>query len=85
MQKTIPIPKDSHIGTVETYRPISDLSTIDKIFEKILHTIRNLLAESQYGFRKGRGTDKSVINVVNLGQGLLCVCRRNVLRYCESI
>lgn len=72
IQKIIPIPKESHSISVENYRPISILSTIDKIFEKILYQqfssfleSEHLLSDNQYGFRKGCGTDEAVVNVVN--------------------
>lgn len=77
VQKIIPIPKESHSITVANYRPISLLSTIDKIFEKILYNQlatfldgENLLANNQYGFRKGCGTDEAVVNLVNY----ICEC-----------
>nr|CAH7738046.1 unnamed protein product [Callosobruchus chinensis] len=56
----IPIPK---IGDPSTPRPISLMSCLLKTFERILKTRlewwlekNHLLPESQYGFRRGRGT-----------------------------
>lgn len=75
--KIVPIPKENRAVTVEKFRPIAVLSSIDKLFEKILHrqlseflTVNNLLYEMQFGFRKGCGTQQAVVNVVNF----ICDC-----------
>lgn len=72
VHKIIPIPKEKISNTVDKFRPIAVLSTIDKIFEKILYKqlstfIENesLMFPNQYGFRKGCGTDEAALNVVN--------------------
>lgn len=77
IQKVIPIPKETHANSVTKYRPISLLSTIDKIFEKIINRQLEsylegelLLSDNQYGFRKGCGTGEAVVNVVNY----ICKC-----------
>ena len=62
--------KESGANVEETYRPISLLSIVDKVFEKIIYrqplTENNkLIYESQYCFRKGSGTENAVTNVVN--------------------
>lgn len=48
---------------IEFYRPISILSNLNKIFEKLIHNRlvsfikpNNLISDSQYGFLKGRST-----------------------------
>lgn len=71
IHKVIPIPKVINAQTVDKYRPISVLSTIDKIFEKILFEKlmnyleeNNLLCKYQFGFRRGCGTEDAVVNVV---------------------
>ncbi|KAI9581542.1 hypothetical protein GQX74_012867 [Glossina fuscipes] len=55
VQEIISIPNGSHLGTVGTYRPISNLSIIDKIFDKILRT-----------FYSKKGYDKAVVKLVSL-------------------
>lgn len=71
IHKIVPIPKESNASTEDKYRPISILSTIDKVFEKILFDKlllyfeeNNLLYDLQFGFRRGCGTEDAVLNVV---------------------
>lgn len=71
IHKIIPIPKQINASTVDKYRPISVLSTIDKIFGKVLFDKllcyfeeNNLLFDFQFGFRRGCGTEDAVVNVV---------------------
>lgn len=52
---------------MDNYRPISILTTLSKVYERILNSRlvkylehNNLLADSQYGFRNGRSTDDAV-------------------------
>ena len=61
--KTIPIFKAGDHTCCDNYRPISLLSSISKILEKIVATylvnhleLNNLLYENQYGFLRGRST-----------------------------
>ena len=68
ISKIIPIPKESGANVEEIYRPISLLSIVDKVFEKIIH--RQLLTYLEdnkliYGFRTGSGTENAVRNVGN--------------------
>lgn len=72
IHKIIPIPKEKGSTTCDQYRPISMLSIIDKVFEKILHNQlfkyfdeNKLLNDFQFGFRKACGTEEAVINVQN--------------------
>ena len=66
-----PIYKAGSKDDINNYRPISLLSIISKIYEKLVK-IRltthlennNLLSPNQYGFRQGRGTNEA-INTVN--------------------
>ncbi|XP_075160495.1 uncharacterized protein LOC142233449 [Haematobia irritans] len=58
---------------VSNFRPVAILSTIDKIFEKIIYDklytyceSNNLLYENQYGFRRGCGTEEAVLNAFDL-------------------
>lgn len=62
-----------HRAHVTHYRPISKMSCIPKIFEKIVTNqtaplFCNMINESQYGFVKGRS---SVINLLVYKQALL--------------
>ena len=61
--KTIPIFKSGDHTSCDNYRPISLLSSISKILEKVVANslvnhleINNLLYENQYGFLRGRST-----------------------------
>ena len=70
--KVIPIFKKGSPSSVNNYRPISILSTINKIFEKILYSRLinyidkfQLLYKYQYGFRKNHSTDHALIELVD--------------------
>ena len=70
--KVIPIFKKGATTSVNNYRPISILSTINKIFEKILYSRLinyidkfQLLYKYQYGFRKKHSTDHALIELVD--------------------
>ena len=63
LSKTIPIFKAGDHTCCDNYRPISLLSSISKILEKIVANtlvnhleINNLLCDNQYGFLRGRST-----------------------------
>ena len=54
------------------YRPISQLPTISKIFERIFHTQmydhlndNNLLAKQQYGFRRLHFTEYAAVHLID--------------------
>ncbi|XP_075147172.1 uncharacterized protein LOC142221345 [Haematobia irritans] len=71
MHKIIPIPKKTNARNIENFRPISILSSVDKIFEKILFdrlssyiTENQFMYKFQYGFRKGCGVNDAALNVV---------------------
>lgn len=62
-----PIHKAGDRSCVDNYRPISILTTLSKVYERIvnLRLIKylekfNLLADAQYGFRTGRSTDDAI-------------------------
>lgn len=72
IHEIIPIPKACGARSVNLYRPISLLSNIDKVFEKIMIDQlssylenHNIIFCRQYGFRKGYGTEAAVVSVVN--------------------
>ncbi|CAH2242789.1 jg24153, partial [Pararge aegeria aegeria] len=80
-----PIPKDGDPTDVSNYRPISLLSCISKIVERVVNKrlldyleSRNLLSENQYGFRAIRSTEDAVTELTNfvsakLDQGNRCI------------
>ena len=57
---------------MENYRPISLLSTLSKVFERVvfeqlyeyLHS-KNLLYRSQYGFRKDHSTELASVELID--------------------
>eukprot|EP00111_Clytia_hemisphaerica_P012116 TCONS_00035592-protein len=64
--------KDSKLD-VGNYRPISLLSNINKIFEKLLHfrlsrffEDNNIFSSKQFGFRKGHSTNHAVVALTEL-------------------
>ncbi len=68
--KIIPIYKNKgSIADMKNYRPISMLSVFSKLFEKLIHKEitnffdrKNILNDSQYGFRKSHSTLHALIN-----------------------
>lgn len=65
-----PIFKGGDRYSVNNYRPISVLSTLSKIFEKIINkrlinylTCNNILATNQYGFRQNKSTEDAVLEL----------------------
>ena len=70
--KTIPIFKAGDRYSCDNYRPISLLSTISKILEKIVANslvnhleLNNLLYENQFGFLRNRSTIHNVTKLTN--------------------
>ena len=68
--KVIPIHKKGSKLELTNYRPISLLSNIDRIFEKILHkrvygflSMKKVLYEQQFGFRRGYSTAQALLNI----------------------
>ena len=62
----VPVLKDNRgkLASIDNYRPIAKASCISKIFELcILSRIENNIgvAENQYGFKKGLGTDSCIL------------------------
>ena len=71
--EVIPIHKSNEKHIPTNYRPISLISNIAKIFEKIIHNrITNfinscdLLTKNQYGFRKNRSTKDALFQLSNM-------------------
>ena len=70
--KVLPIFKNGSKTSVSNYRPISVLSCINKIFEKLLAKRiysflekNHILYEFQYGFRKGHSTNHALIEIAD--------------------
>ena len=67
-----PIFKSGNKENVENYRPISSLSCLNSIFEKLLHSRitsfferHDVLTNFQYGFRSGRATSDAIIKLLH--------------------
>ena len=70
--KITPIYKKGPRDSIENYRPISTLPIFGKIFEKILYTriynyitSKNILSDTQFGFRKDHSTSHAIHHSVN--------------------
>ena len=70
--RVVPVFKDGSLTDVSNYRPISNLLTLNKIFEiltenrlKSFIDDNNILSDQQFGFRKGRNTEHAIFNLMN--------------------
>jgi hypothetical protein len=70
--RTVPIFKAGRSDLCDNYRPISLLSTLSKVLEKMVsvqlvnHLDRNnILYEHQYGFQRGKSTEHSIVHAIN--------------------
>ena len=70
--KVIPLFKKGDESLIENYRPISLLSSISKVFERIVFNQlykylddNNLLFDSQYGFRKHHSTELAAVELID--------------------
>ena len=68
----IPIYKTKDKHNLENYRPISLISNLAKVFEKILHNRlldffvkHNIISEKQYGFVRNKGTKDAIANLTD--------------------
>jgi len=85
--RTVPIFKSGDPLQCDNYRPISLLSTLSKVLEKIVsvqlvnHLDRNkILYEHQYGFQRGKSTEQNLIHAFNhIGNAL------NENKYCIGV
>jgi len=76
--RTVPIFKAGRSDLCDNYRPISLLSTLSKVLEKMVsvqlvnHLDRNkILYEHQYGFQRGKSTEHSIVHAINyIGQAM---------------
>ena len=71
--KIVPIYKAEHKDEIGNYRPISLLSCISKVLEKVVENqIRKFADDNkifykhQYGFRKGHQTQHALIDLTSL-------------------
>ena len=69
--RVIPLFKNGNANDFTNYRPISLLSQFSKILEKIFYNRmmsfiegKNILYESQYGFRKNMPTSLAILELV---------------------
>lgn len=69
--KVIPVYKSGDTKDPSNYRPISCLSVLDKIIEKLLVTRimdyanhRNIISDHQYGFRQGKSTLSATCDLI---------------------
>jgi hypothetical protein len=67
-----PVHKSGEKSDINNYRPISVLTAISKIIEKLINRRLisylkkyKLLSESQFGFREGKGTEDAVLTLTN--------------------
>ena len=72
LAKIVPVFKDGNCHEFTNYRPISLLSSISKLFEKIVYrqlyrflNINEILYKHQYGFRAGHNTSHPVLHLTN--------------------
>ena len=73
--KIIPIYKSGDETDPNNYRPISLLSSFNKIFEKIMYkrlhnylTMKEFFCDTQYGFRKQHSTQHAILDIINVIQ-----------------
>ena len=72
MAKIVPIFKTDDNTDSSSYRPISPLSSFNRIFEKLIFkrmesfiAQHNILSPSQYGFRKTLSTQHAILDIVS--------------------
>ena len=72
LAKIVPVFKDGNCHEFTNYRPISLLSSLSKLFEKIVYrqlyrflNINEILYKHQYGFRAGHNTSHPVLHLTN--------------------
>ena len=69
--RIIPLHKKESKDNIENYRPISLLSSISKVLERIVFdqivrflTVNNILNNAQHGFRKNRNTQSAILRFI---------------------
>ena len=78
-----PIHKSGETSTASNYRPISLLSLVSKVLERIIHnrlsdylSRNNLLSNQQFGFRSGFSSQEALLTVTNDWHNLLASNRQ---------
>ena len=78
LAKVVPLFKKGNPHLLDNYRPISLLSTLSKIFEKVVFqqvysyfTNNKLFYENQYGFRKHHSTELAAIELIDRISGYM--------------
>jgi hypothetical protein len=68
----LPIHRKGDKNLISNYRPISILTSINKIFEKVTYTrlLKHLneksrLSKYQFGFRENQGTDNAIYSLIS--------------------
>jgi hypothetical protein len=69
--RTVPISKSGDVSNCDNYRPISLITTISKVLEKIVAVkltnhleLNKLLHKHQFGFQRSLSTEHNLIQVV---------------------
>ena len=72
LSKITPVHKKGPYNLIPNYRPISVLTNFCKIFESVIYDrishffrINEILSDKQYGFRKGKSTELSLLEPSN--------------------
>jgi len=70
LARVTPVPKKGDLTALKNYRPVSNLASMSKLFERcILHRLMNLptfaglLGDHQHGFRAGRSTTTCLLSL----------------------
>ena len=70
--RVVPLFKSGSRNSVSNYRPITTLSVLSKVFEKLVHkrmiyfvNKNNILKNNQFGFQKGKCTSDAILEFLN--------------------
>ena len=68
--KVVPVPKGGCKLSVNNYRPIALTSTLGKVLEAVVYNqfhphLETLLPENMFGFRRSKGTQEAVVNILD--------------------
>jgi hypothetical protein len=78
----VPVYKKGDKNIVTNYRPISILTSLNKIFEKVMysrllkHLSDNILSNHQFGFRVNQGTENAIFKLIS---GILNSLNKKIL------